>query len=111
MPDFGNDEYKQMICVECGNVAPNKLNLPPTKPSYAKLLLDEIGRLWVQDFTLAGEPQLLRLFSQEGAYLGELLIPDGFTVFEVGSDYVLGRTTDDLGVHRVELWEIIEDGI
>jgi hypothetical protein len=89
----------------------NEIPFAPTKPSYAKLLLDEIGRLWVQDFTLAGEPQLWRLFSQEGAYLGELLIPDGFTVFEVGSDYVLGRTTDDLGVHRVELWEIIEDGI
>ena len=29
MPDFGNDEYKQMICVESGNVAKNKVMLPP----------------------------------------------------------------------------------
>jgi D-hexose-6-phosphate mutarotase len=31
MPDFGNDEYKQMICVESGNVAKNKMTLPPGK--------------------------------------------------------------------------------
>ncbi|MEW6159344.1 MAG: hypothetical protein AB1813_18110, partial [Verrucomicrobiota bacterium] len=29
MPDFGNDEYQQMICVESGNVARNKLTLLP----------------------------------------------------------------------------------
>jgi D-hexose-6-phosphate mutarotase len=29
MPDFGNDEYKQMVCVESGNVGRNKVSLPP----------------------------------------------------------------------------------
>jgi D-hexose-6-phosphate mutarotase len=29
MPDFGNDEYQRMICVESGNVAANSLKLPP----------------------------------------------------------------------------------
>jgi glucose-6-phosphate 1-epimerase len=33
MPDFGNDEYKQMLCVESGNVARNKVTLPPGKSS------------------------------------------------------------------------------
>lgn len=89
----------------------NEIPFAPAKPSYTKLLLDEIGRLWVQDFALAGEPQLWRIFSDEGVYLGELPIPAGLTVFEIGIDYVLGRTTDDFGVHRVELWEVIEDAI
>lgn len=31
MPDFGNEEYKQMLCVESGNVANNKVVLAPGK--------------------------------------------------------------------------------
>lgn len=29
MPDFGNDEYQRMLCVESGNVAPNEVTLAP----------------------------------------------------------------------------------
>lgn len=29
MPDFGNEEYKKMVCVESGNVAANEIKLPP----------------------------------------------------------------------------------
>ena len=29
MPDFGNDEYEQMLCIESGNVAANSITLPP----------------------------------------------------------------------------------
>jgi len=39
MPDFGNDEYKQMICVESGNVARNKLTLPPGRSHVLKVTL------------------------------------------------------------------------
>jgi D-hexose-6-phosphate mutarotase len=33
MPDFGNEEYKRMICVESGNVASNSIKLPPGETS------------------------------------------------------------------------------
>lgn len=33
MPDFGNEEYKGMLCIESGNVAKNKITLPPGKSS------------------------------------------------------------------------------
>jgi D-hexose-6-phosphate mutarotase len=29
MPDFGNEEYERMVCVESGNVASNSVKLPP----------------------------------------------------------------------------------
>jgi D-hexose-6-phosphate mutarotase len=29
MPDFGNDEYKRMVCIESGNVAANEIKLQP----------------------------------------------------------------------------------
>jgi D-hexose-6-phosphate mutarotase len=33
MPDFGNDEYQRMVCVESGNVAANQISLPPGESS------------------------------------------------------------------------------
>lgn len=37
MPDFGNDEYQRMICVESGNVAENRVTLPAGKTSVLKI--------------------------------------------------------------------------
>jgi D-hexose-6-phosphate mutarotase len=37
MPDFGNDEYKEMICVEAGNVGENKITLPAGKRASLKV--------------------------------------------------------------------------
>jgi D-hexose-6-phosphate mutarotase len=33
MPDFGNEEYQRMVCVESGNVASNSIKLPPGETS------------------------------------------------------------------------------
>lgn len=37
MPDFGNDEFNRMICVESGNVAENKVTLPAGKSATLKV--------------------------------------------------------------------------
>jgi D-hexose-6-phosphate mutarotase len=39
MQDFGDEEYTGMICVESGNVALNKVRLPPGKRSQLKIKL------------------------------------------------------------------------
>ncbi len=39
MPDFGNEEYRQIVCVESGNVAKNKTVLPPGRSSVLKVTL------------------------------------------------------------------------
>ncbi len=41
MPDFGNDEYQKMVCVESGNVNANKLVLDPGQTSRLKVKLSE----------------------------------------------------------------------
>ena len=33
MPDFGNDEYERMVCVESGNIGANEIKLPPGQTS------------------------------------------------------------------------------
>jgi len=39
IPDIGNDEYKQMICIESGNVGRNKIVLPPGRSSLLRVTL------------------------------------------------------------------------
>jgi glucose-6-phosphate 1-epimerase len=39
MPDFGNDEYERMVCVESGNVGPNRRTLAPGQSSMLTVKL------------------------------------------------------------------------
>lgn len=39
MPDFGNDEYQRMVCVESGNVGSNAIKLAPGASSTLKVKL------------------------------------------------------------------------
>lgn len=39
MPDFANDEYLRMVCVESGNVASNEVQLPPGETSTLTVVL------------------------------------------------------------------------
>jgi D-hexose-6-phosphate mutarotase len=39
MPDFGNEEYCQMVCIESGNVAQNELKLAPGQTSALRVQL------------------------------------------------------------------------
>jgi len=39
LPDFGNEEYRRMICVESGNVGRNQVSLPPGQSSALKVKL------------------------------------------------------------------------
>jgi D-hexose-6-phosphate mutarotase len=43
MPDFGNEEYKQMVCVESGNVGKNRIALSPGKTAVLKVTLTSAG--------------------------------------------------------------------
>jgi len=42
MPDFGNEEYERMVCVESGNVALNSIKLPPQETSTLKVKLSTL---------------------------------------------------------------------
>lgn len=39
MPDLGDEEYLQMICVECGNVADDAVTLPPGATTSMQMIL------------------------------------------------------------------------
>jgi D-hexose-6-phosphate mutarotase len=43
MPDFGNEEYQNMVCVESGNVKTNKVVLGPGQTSTLKVKLSSVA--------------------------------------------------------------------
>jgi glucose-6-phosphate 1-epimerase len=42
MPDFGDEEYQQMVCVESGNVGKNKISLGPGKSAVLKVVISSV---------------------------------------------------------------------
>ncbi len=42
VPDFGNEEYKDMLCVEAGNVGENKITLPAGKTASLKIQISSL---------------------------------------------------------------------
>lgn len=42
------------------------------------------------------------------AWLGTVVLPDRFDLYDIGDNYVLGRWRDDLDVEHVQLYELVK---
>jgi len=81
----------------------------PQRAPYGDIQVDALGYLWVSDFYHGSyrtppPPSGWAIFDPEGCWLGEMTVPDGFRVFEVGEDYVLGVQRDELDVEHVRMY-------
>jgi len=85
------------------------LPTPGRRPAYCSLVVDAEGCVWAEQCMgrltrmMGGGPSSWTVFSPEGEWLGEVKLPARFFVFEIGSDYVLGKRYDDLDLEHVEL--------
>ena len=78
-------------------------------PAFRMLLTDPLDHLWVREATLPGMDRpapLWTVFDPEGRALGFIETPDGLTIHEIGTDYLLGRATDEMGVESVQVWAL-----
>jgi hypothetical protein len=82
---------------------------PQTMPAYGRLLVDPDRNLWVAEYRPSDdEPQHWTVFDPEGHLLDMVTLPRDLNVTDIGSDYVLGRVTDDAEVEHVVLYELIK---
>ncbi len=84
-------------------------DLPDRLPAFSQILIDPEGRLWLIGYRVLGaedEPRTATVLSPDGRLLGQLTLPAGLRPFQVGDDWILGRTEDELGVVRVVLHRI-----
>ena len=75
---------------------------PERIPVYRRLLVDAERNLWAERYRTPWEDApSWYVFDEQGLWLGEVATPPGLHIFEVGSDYVLGRYRDEFDVQSV----------
>jgi hypothetical protein len=86
------------------------IRFAPTLPAYHRLETDAAGNLWVQEYarTRSREGRVWTVFDPAGAYLGDVEMPDRFTVHQFGDDFVLGTWRDADDVEHVRMYPIVK---
>jgi hypothetical protein len=87
-----------------------EMPFPETMPAYESIFVDAEGNLWVEAYRRPGDEQpRWTVFDRDGALLGVVETPPRFRIFQVGSDFVLGRWLDDLDVQHVRIYELLKE--
>lgn len=81
---------------------------PANFPATFDLMVDDVGNLWVQDYKPYHAPadRTWYAFDPDGSYLGSMVVPARFSVYQIGEDFILGRWTDDLDVEYVRMYRL-----
>lgn len=90
-----------------------------TLPAFRRIHVTRQGGLWVERYPRASEidlddqdrygpkgPSEWSVFDSQGSWIGNVAIPDGFTIHEIGPDHVLGVWRDDFDVSFVRLYRL-----
>jgi hypothetical protein len=75
-----------------------------TLPAMGNLMLDDQGRLWIEEYVPEYEQRkpVWWIFGSDAMAIARTSFPDRFTPHHIGRDYVIGVSTDELGVAYVE---------
>jgi hypothetical protein len=84
-----------------------EMALPPTRPAYGNLMVDDSGNLWAGEYArYPAAPRTWTVFATSGELLGEVTVPDRFKVLQIGADWMLGVGRDELDVEYVRVYRI-----
>ena len=79
-------------------------------PAFTSVMSDALDHLWVEEYEAPGEEQpgvLWTVFDPEGRVLGFVETPDELEIYEIGADYIVGKTEDEeFGVESVQVWPL-----
>jgi hypothetical protein len=85
--------------------------IPDFHPAHGDIYADLQGYLWTEETRPSDEePRRASVFDPEGRLVATLPIPDGLRVMEIGSDYVLGSYSDELGVQYLRMYALQRPG-
>jgi hypothetical protein len=78
-----------------------------TIPPYELFRADALGNLWIGEYLLPGETQRTwTIIGSDGKAIGRLTTPPRTLPLEIGPDYLLGLTRDELDVETLTLWPL-----
>lgn len=75
--------------------------LPSHRPPAADIVVDALDHVWIARYDVppwVEETTYWEVFDPDGRWLGGVELPPALQVFEIGEDYVLSVTLDDLDV-------------
>ena len=79
-------------------------------PAFTSVMTDALDHLWVEEFAVPGEDQpgvLWTVLDPDGQVLGFVETPKELEIYEIGRDYLLGKTEDEeFGVESVQVWRL-----
>lgn len=80
---------------------------PETLPAFSELMVGSDRTLWAADYEMNLEGgQHWTVFDSGGIVLGTVAVPGRFAVLDVGLEYVLGVSRDEMDVERIELYRV-----
>jgi hypothetical protein len=84
--------------------------VPETMPVFEELQVDRDGNLWVADYRRPGDdrPPRWTVFDTDGRMVGDVETPADFRIFEIGSDYLLGRARDQWDAEHIRIYELVK---
>ena len=85
-----------------------EMSLPASLPGYTGLVFADTGEIWARRYSEMGAATIRwDVFATGGGYLGRVEVPGSFRIEEVTRGQVLGISTDDLGVERAQLYDLV----
>ena len=73
-----------------------------TFPALSSIQFDRIGNLWVEEYRQPRDQRSIwQVFGQDGRLVARAEIPAELQVLDIGADYLMGITRDELGVERI----------
>jgi len=84
-----------------------EMPLPDRLPAWNSLVIADGGEIWARRFAIRGAQTVVRdVFGNDGSLLGQVVGPAGFRIQHIADGRVTVISTDDLGVERVEVYEL-----
>jgi hypothetical protein len=86
-----------------------EMTAPEIMPAYEGLKVDDLGNLWVEDYEPDPDAESLwTVFDPDGRMLGQVELPSGLDVKQIGDDFVLGVWQDEYEVEHVRLYGLVK---
>jgi hypothetical protein len=83
------------------------LPVPDVIAPYRVFLADRLDNLWIGETMLPGEEsRTWTIIDSEGRAVGRLTMPARTSPLDIGTDYVLAVTTDELDVESLTVWRL-----
>lgn len=81
-------------------------SIPPPErlPLFSQVLADPAGQLWFVVSEAGAEATQIRVLSTRGDAIARVTVPARLMLFEVGTDYILGRTDNAEGEQHIVLY-------